>query len=83
MEYTNYAKNQTKPVDGFILQAPVSDREAFGGLVSKEQIDESLAVAAEMIRSGQEDAIMPRDKLPPEFAEPITAYRWNSLIAPG
>lgn len=83
MEYTDYAKHGAEPVDGFILQGPVSDREAFGPLISKEELEAGVAKAAELVGSGRGDAIMPRDKLSEMFDTPITAYRYYSLLAPG
>ena len=85
MEYADQVGYGNEPVDAFILQAPCSDREAIGLVSTEEQITESLAVASEMIGAGREDAVMPRDTLPPSamFSTPITAYRWNSLVAPG
>lgn len=83
MEYTDYHKHGSEPVDGFILQGPVSDREAFGGLMTQDRLQESLRVATDMITKGLEHAVMPREKLPAEFATPVTAYRWHSLLAPG
>ena len=62
----------------------MSDREAFGGTMTADQLEESLRIAGDMIKAGNESAIMPRDKLPAEeFPTPVTAYRWNSLLAPG
>jgi hypothetical protein len=34
-----------------------------------------------MIAAGKQDEIMPSGSIPPIFASPITAYRWNSLAA--
>ncbi len=71
-------------VDGFILQAPVSDREAAGQRVHKKALDDSLAKAESMIKSGQGQEILPGEVTaimgsPPM---PYTAYRWHSLFAP-
>ena len=82
MEYTNYAAHSNEPVDGFILQGPVSDREALGKSLTKEQLAASIATAAEMLAAGKGDEAMPRDKLE-GVKTPVTAYRWNSLAAPG
>ncbi|KAL8370403.1 hypothetical protein RB595_000670 [Gaeumannomyces hyphopodioides] len=83
MEYTDYARHGAEPVDGFILQGPVSDREAFGPLVPKEELEAGVAKAADLVRSGRGDTIMPKDKLAEMFDAPITAYRYHSLLAPG
>lgn len=81
MEYTNYARHNSKPVDGFILQAPVSDREGLEGLFPEWR--DSLAVADQMIAEGKPDWCIPKDKVPPVFNCPMTAYRLRSLIAKG
>lgn len=83
MEYTDYAKHGAEPVDGFILQGAVSDREAFGPLVPKEELEASVAKAAELVRSGREDTIMPKNMITEMLGAPITAYRYHSLLAPG
>ncbi len=56
----SYSQPSTKAVDGFILQAPVSDREAIGTQIRQSILQESLAKAADMIRTGLADEIMPR-----------------------
>lgn len=80
MEYANYAKHHNEPVDGFILQAPVSDREALDDFFPTWR--DSLADAEKLIAEGKKDHLMPVDKVPEVFS-PITAYRFWSLVAPG
>lgn len=79
MEYTNYAKHQAEPVDGFILQAPVSDREGLDDIAPNWR--ECLEVANQMIAEGKSDWCMPRDKVPSIFEGPVSAYRLWSLVA--
>ncbi|TLS27954.1 hypothetical protein PpBr36_00537 [Pyricularia pennisetigena] len=84
MEYTNYARHNSAPVDGFIMQGPVSDREAFGPLIDKEELDKITSQASALIRAGKENEIMPQDNPVSEvFGAPLTAYRLNSLLSPG
>ncbi|KAL8423419.1 hypothetical protein RB596_003579 [Gaeumannomyces avenae] len=83
MEYTDYARHGAEPVDGFVLQGPVSDREAFGPLVPREELEAGLASAAELVGSGRGNTIMPKDEIVEMFGAPITAYRYHSLLAPG
>lgn len=83
MEYCDHAEYNNEAVDGFILQAPVSDREAIRSTTNKEVLDASLETAAEMIKAGSEKDCVPRDKMTPAFNTPITAYRWHSLAAVG
>ncbi|KAK3942994.1 hypothetical protein QBC46DRAFT_53720 [Diplogelasinospora grovesii] len=85
-------------VDGFILQGPVSDREALGMMAKggrlpenevqewQQKLETSLRFAKDKIDKGEggQDIIMPRAMLPRDtFTTPITAYRWWSLAAVG
>ncbi|KAJ4153202.1 hypothetical protein LMH87_009701 [Akanthomyces muscarius] len=81
MEYADYEKHGNSPVDGFIIQAPVSDREA----LRKDfpNFDELLAVSEKMIADGQENEYVSAKLMPRGFDVPITAYRLHSLIAKG
>ncbi|GAB1309973.1 UPF0619 GPI-anchored membrane protein [Madurella fahalii] len=83
LEYTDKEKYQTPPVDGYILQSPVSDREAAALFMSPDLLNQSVRVAKDMIESGRKQDPMPKDLLPPIFATPVTAYRWHSLAAKG
>lgn len=80
LEYTNYEKHKNAPVDGFILQAPVSDRESLAFHMGQD-LDKAITVANEMIKSGRQDDCMPRAIS--FFQSPITAYRFHSLAAVG
>ncbi|KAH8890920.1 duf1749 domain-containing protein [Thozetella sp. PMI_491] len=82
MEY-NDPKHGTSPVDGFILQGCVSDREAFGPLLGPEMIADSLAHAEALLKEGNGDVIMPKEKIFAGFSGPVTAYRWHSLLSVG
>lgn len=79
MEYTNYVKHRNEPVDGFILQAPVSDRDGLEIIFPEWQ--ESLDFADKWIAEGKADWCMPRNLVPASLGAPITAYRLRSLIA--
>ncbi len=84
MAYANYGRYGNHRVDGFILQGPVSDREAITPTMEKKALDESVAYAAQLLAEGRGDEIMPREKLPGEFrGSPVSAYRWHSLAAVG
>ncbi|KAL2257465.1 hypothetical protein VTK26DRAFT_134 [Humicola hyalothermophila] len=83
LEYANRDKYQTPPVDGYILQSPVSDREAAFLFMSPEELNKTVEVAKAMIGKGQKDAPMPQEFLPPIFGCPVSAYRWHSLAAKG
>ncbi|OBR13794.1 Esterase lipase [Colletotrichum higginsianum IMI 349063] len=78
-----YTKHKEDPVDGFILQGPVSDRESIADSVDHEWLKNSLEYAEKLIDEGKECEAMPRDQLPSFFQTPMTAYRWHSLAAKG
>ncbi|KAJ3496767.1 hypothetical protein NLG97_g2415 [Lecanicillium saksenae] len=81
MEYANYEKHGNSPVDGFIIQAPVSDRE--GLKKDFPNFDELLALSAKMIADGDEKEYIPAKMIPAAFDVPITAYRLHSFLAKG
>ncbi|KAH7326380.1 hypothetical protein B0I35DRAFT_475036 [Stachybotrys elegans] len=81
MEYSNYAKYQNSPVDGFILQAPVSDRE--GLAVSFPKYQESLDLANKMIADGHGEDCLPKKYVHGMLGAPVSAYRVQSLCAKG
>ncbi|KAJ4224865.1 hypothetical protein NW759_005573 [Fusarium solani] len=81
IEYTNYAKHNNEHVDGFIMQGPISDRETLDLIMPDPQ--PSLDLAAKMIAEGKEGDCMPFDMIPAVLGAPISAYRFQSLAAPG
>jgi len=83
LEYTNRDKYNSPPVDGYILLAPVSDREAAAAFTSQDIIDATVKTAQDMLAKGKANDTMTSGSIPPIFASPITAYRWNSLAAKG
>ncbi|GJC86779.1 UPF0613 protein PB24D3.06c [Colletotrichum liriopes] len=78
-----YTKRKEDPVDGFILQGPVSDRESIVDSVDPEWLKKSLEYAGEFIAEGKGGEAMPKDLLPSFFLTPMTAYRWHSLASKG
>ncbi|CRK15560.1 hypothetical protein BN1723_010711 [Verticillium longisporum] len=83
IEYTNHVKYDTPPVDGYILQSPVSDRETAGMSMPADYLEATIATAKQMIAEGKQEDAMPRHSIPPVFSSLVTAYRWNSLAAKG
>ncbi|KAK3315984.1 hypothetical protein B0H66DRAFT_499037 [Apodospora peruviana] len=71
------------PVDGYILQSPISDREAALKFMTAEDLEASVIAAKEMIDRGEENEVMPNRIIPPVFGTPVTAYRWYSIVAKG
>ncbi|KAF6790025.1 hypothetical protein CSOJ01_14645 [Colletotrichum sojae] len=78
-----YSQTKEKPVDGYVLLSPVSDRHAAGLLMSSVEYEASVKHAQGMISEGKENEAMPTSLIPFIFTSPITAYRWNSLGAKG
>lgn len=70
------------PLDGAILQAPVSDREASLMHMPHDQYAKSVAAAQAMVSDGKADEIMPTSETQGLFGAPVTARRWLSLLSP-
>jgi hypothetical protein len=86
MEYVTKKHDGLPHVDGIILQGPVSDREGFVPLLETDGRDyaESLAHATHLVENGKgHEEYMPRSLLPVGWNDPITAYRWHSLMSIG
>ncbi|QPH12675.1 hypothetical protein C2857_004945 [Epichloe festucae Fl1] len=79
IEYADYAKHNSPPVDGFIVQGPISDRETMHDIFPSHQ--DSLDLADQWIAEGRAHDCLPRDKVPQDLGAPMTAYRFKSLIA--
>ncbi|KAI2464182.1 DUF1749-domain-containing protein [Annulohypoxylon bovei var. microspora] len=81
MEYTSLSYDAA-PVEGYILQAPVSDRGAVSMEIGESKLDEGLQVAKGLIDSGKGHERMIPEHLPPSFhTTPISASRWYALGA--
>ncbi|KAH6624815.1 hypothetical protein B0J18DRAFT_429397 [Chaetomium sp. MPI-SDFR-AT-0129] len=71
-------------VDGYILQGPVSDREAIGMTEDAGEVESAVVRAVEMVREGKGEEVMEKGLLPGGWRNnPITAYRWASLAGVG
>lgn len=81
MEYSNYAKYNNEPVDGFILQAPVSDRE--GLEIVFPEFQKSIDYANQMVADGRANDCLPSAYVPGVLGAPLSAYRLLSLCAKG
>ncbi|KAI8964116.1 DUF1749-domain-containing protein [Daldinia sp. FL1419] len=81
MEYTSPSHNAA-PVEGYILQAPVSDRGAIASEMGQSKLDESIEIAKQLITSGRGHERMLPEKTSPSFHDtPISASRWYALGA--
>ncbi|QDS76052.1 hypothetical protein FKW77_005536 [Venturia effusa] len=86
MEYLTGKGSTERPViDGAILQAPVSDREALKKEMEEATCDKILNTSREWIAAGRELDVLPESVDGRFFgkASTITAYRWHSLLSPG
>ncbi|UKZ81272.1 hypothetical protein TrVFT333_009044 [Trichoderma virens FT-333] len=81
MEYTNYAKHSNSPVDGFILQAPVSDRESLDTFLPDYQ--SKLDYANKMIAEGKGADCLPNEHSIEMLNAPMSANRFHDLFAKG
>ncbi|KAK4239787.1 hypothetical protein C8A03DRAFT_13861 [Achaetomium macrosporum] len=71
-------------VDGFVLQGPVSDREAIRMAEDVREVEAALRVAEGMVKDGKGEEIMRRDAMPKGWrGSLVTAYRWLSLAGVG
>ncbi|EWC46227.1 hypothetical protein DRE_04605 [Drechslerella stenobrocha 248] len=69
-------------LDGAILQAPVSDREALAMIMGPDAYDRSWKHAQKLVRAGKGAEIMPAQITKGIFEAPCTASRWYSLTSP-
>jgi hypothetical protein len=85
MEYlTGKGRDERAVIDGAILQAPVSDREALEGAMEKGDIDKVLEFSKKWIDTGRGDDVLPHNVGGSFFGRtPVSAYRWYSLLSPG
>ncbi|WPH01118.1 Hypothetical protein R9X50_00395300 [Acrodontium crateriforme] len=85
MEYTVGPKTAKYPsVDGVILQAGVSDREALAVELPETLLHEANQTALKMCREGKDKEAMPTRFVRPVFGSiAITARRWVDIASPG
>lgn len=81
MEYSDYPTYSNSPVDGFILQAPVSDRESLD--VYFPNYHSKLDYAKQMIVEGRGEDCLPLDQSFAMLGAPVSAIRFHSLFAKG
>lgn len=84
MEYVVGAKADQRPsVDGIILQAPVSDREAIEAELPHALLQEANELALKMCREGCSKDAIPNRLVRPIFGRiAITAQRWLDIASP-
>ncbi len=75
-------KESRPPIDGAILQASVSDRQAMEGQLSEEQRSNTNKIAAEWVAAGRGEDVLSSAATHGFFDAPICARRWLSLASP-
>lgn len=70
-------------VEGGILQAPVSDREAIQMIYPQEDYQRYNDMAQEWVKEGKEEEMLPNEVTLPILGARVTARRWLSLASPG
>lgn len=85
MEYIVGKNMEKRPsVDGIILQAPVSDRDALENELPQAHKHEADQLALKMCREGHDKDAMPNRLTKPIFGRiAITARRWLDISSPG
>lgn len=84
MEYlTKYSYSEDfEPIcslDAGILQAPVSDTEAFEAFDADVKNKDVLARSEKLVKEGKGDQLLSSDDINASFGIPMTAYRFHSL----
>lgn len=70
-------------VDGVILQASVSDREAMVQEMPREAYEKANRTAQEFVRDGRDEDVLPKAVTEGMFGKcPVSARRWLSLASP-
>jgi pimeloyl-ACP methyl ester carboxylesterase len=83
MKYLSGPDHETRPrVEGAIIQASVSDREALVEMLAEGQYESSVAAAKAMVAAGKGEEILPSEETHGFFNCPVTARRWLSLASP-
>jgi len=69
-------------VQGAILQAGISDREALVSVLPPDVYDRSVKLAQDWVADGRGDDILPKSCTNDVLRSPVTAVRWLSLASP-
>ena len=83
MEYLTGSGCKERPgVDGGILQASVSDREAMKEMMAPSLYERSVLAAQAMVAVGKGEEIIPPSETGGFYPDPVCARRWLSLASP-
>ncbi|KZF19766.1 DUF1749-domain-containing protein [Xylona heveae TC161] len=70
------------PIDGAILQASISDREAIEAELKPATLKRGIEIAQKWVAEGKGDDVLPAEATDGSFGSPCTARRWLSLTSP-
>ncbi|QSZ29091.1 hypothetical protein DSL72_003601 [Monilinia vaccinii-corymbosi] len=83
MEYLTGPGHETNaPIDGGIIQAPASDREALGLEMNADVLKSGISLAQKMVDTGDGEEILPYSASHGFFQSPVCARRFLSLASP-
>lgn len=83
MHYLTSSGYEERPkIDGAILQAPVSDREALVISLPPGAYERGCLAAAALVAAGKGEEILPSSETSGFFPSPVCARRWLSLASP-
>ncbi|KAM3074176.1 hypothetical protein ACMFMG_003002 [Clarireedia jacksonii] len=83
MEYlTGPGRELHSPIDGGIIQAPASDREAMEQEMDPEVLRNSIALAQKWVEAGEGEEVLPSSTTKGIFPAPVCARRFLSLASP-
>ena len=74
---------QHPKVDGAIMQAGISDREAITMVADPIELRKGVDLAQTFVKEGREDDVLPNAVTSMILPGPISAKRWLSLVSPG
>ncbi|KAL8716294.1 MAG: hypothetical protein Q9220_000199 [cf. Caloplaca sp. 1 TL-2023] len=77
------AEGSRPKIDGGILQAPVSDREAIQMIYPPQEYTRYNELAQQYVKEGRGEEILPNKVSLPTMGARCTARRWLSLASPG
>ena len=76
-------KGKRPNVEGGIMQASVSDREALEESMPDGLYEKSVKVAREYVKEGKGEDVLPYSTTEGYLDTPVSARRWLSLLSPG
>lgn len=77
------SEGQRPKIDGGILQAGISDREALCMSLAPEEYERNNSIAQEYVRDARAEDVLPRSVTGALSPAPVTARRWLSLASAG